>query len=197
MMARVQLLCAEYVVTYGHSSIKLWHSRTRCIKRISERCHLSRLSHFWRSYGDLMVVSFGVLNSLFDTGPLKWVKTWRTTHATNIRLKYTSTDGSPDNLGSFLTELWLFNDGLFEKEKVFLNNFVNIYDSPTSTFVTDVVYKDASIGGSFFWLWSLLTELWPNDCFVRWIRRFWPCLGHNFAKIDDNHKTLFWKDVFC
>jgi hypothetical protein len=110
----VQLLCAEYRVKYEHSSTKLWHSCTRHIKRISERYHLSRLSHFWRSYGDVTVVSVGLLNGLFDIGPLKWVKTWRTTHATNIRLKYTSTDGPPDNLGSFLTELWLFNDGCFE-----------------------------------------------------------------------------------
>jgi hypothetical protein len=33
------------------------------------------LSHFWRSYGDVTVVSIGVLNGLFDIGPLKWVKT--------------------------------------------------------------------------------------------------------------------------
>jgi hypothetical protein len=81
MMARVQLLCAEYVVKYGYSSTKLWHSCTRRIKMISERYHLSRLSHFWRSYGDVTVVSVGVLNGLFDIGPLKRVKTWRTTHA--------------------------------------------------------------------------------------------------------------------
>jgi hypothetical protein len=121
MMARVQVLCAEYVVKYGHSSIKLWHSRTRCIKRISERYHLSRLSHFRWSYGDLTVVSVGVPESLFDIAPLKWVKTWRTTHATNIRLKYTLTDGTPDNLvyWSFLAELWLFNDGFFETNSFF------------------------------------------------------------------------------
>jgi hypothetical protein len=115
MMARVQLVCAEYRVKYEHSPTKLWHSCTRRIKRIPERYHLSRLSDFWRSYGDVTVVSVGILNGLFDIGPLKWVKTWRTMHATNIRLKYTSTDGTPDNLGSFLTELWLFNDGYFEK----------------------------------------------------------------------------------
>jgi hypothetical protein len=113
---------------------------------------------------------------------------------------YMSTDGTPDNLGSFL---WLSYDCWMtdiSKKLVFLTNFVSIYDSydsPTSTFVTDVFCQDASIGGSFFWLWSLLTELWPNKCFVRWIRRFWPFLGHNFAKIDDNHKILFWTDVFC
>jgi hypothetical protein len=119
---------------------------------------LSRLSDFWRSYGDVTVVSVGVLNGLFDIGPLKWVKTWRTMHATNIRLKYTSTDGPPDNLGSFLwlsfvTELWLFNDGFFSNKLFFLNNFVSIYDNPTSTFVTDVFCQDASTGVSFFWLW--------------------------------------------
>jgi hypothetical protein len=119
MMTRVQLLCAEYVVKYGHSSTKLWHSCTRRIKRISERYHLSRLSHFWRSYGDVTVVSVGVLNGLFDMAPLKWVKTWRTTHATNIKLKYTSTDGTSDNVGSFLTESWLFNDGFFERNSFF------------------------------------------------------------------------------
>jgi hypothetical protein len=107
MMARVQLLCAEYVVKYGHSSTKLWHSCTRRIKRMSERYHLSRLSHFLLSYVDVTVVSVVALNGLFDIGPLKWVKTWRTTHATNIRLKYTSIDGTPDNLGSFL---WLSYD---------------------------------------------------------------------------------------
>jgi hypothetical protein len=107
MMARVQLLCAEYVVKYGHSSTKLWHSCTRRIKTISERYHLSRLSHFWLSYVDVTVVSVVALNGLFDIGPLKWVKTWRTTHATNIRLKYTSNDGIPDNLGLFL---WLSYD---------------------------------------------------------------------------------------
>jgi hypothetical protein len=53
MMARVQLLCAEYRVKYEHSSTKLWHSCMRRIKRNSERYHLSRLSHFWRSYGDV------------------------------------------------------------------------------------------------------------------------------------------------
>jgi hypothetical protein len=45
------------------------------------RYHLSRLSRFWQSYGDVTVVSVGVLNGLFDIGPLKWTKTWRTTHA--------------------------------------------------------------------------------------------------------------------
>jgi hypothetical protein len=92
MMTRVQLLCAEYRVKYEHFSTKLWHSCTRRIKRISERYHLSRLSRFWWSYGDVTVVSVGVLNGLFDIAPLKRTKTWRTTHATNIRLKYTSTD---------------------------------------------------------------------------------------------------------
>jgi hypothetical protein len=99
MMARVQLLCAEYVMKCEHSSIQLWHSCMHRINRVSERYHLSRLSLVWRSYGDLTVVSVWVLNGLFDIAPLKWVKTWRITHATNIRLKYTSTDGTPDNLG--------------------------------------------------------------------------------------------------
>jgi hypothetical protein len=35
------------------------------------RYHLSRLSRFWQSYGDVTVVSVGVLNGLFDIGPLK------------------------------------------------------------------------------------------------------------------------------
>jgi hypothetical protein len=99
MMTRVQLLCAEYRVKYEHSSTKLWHSCICRIKTISEKYHLSRLSHFGRSYGDVSVISVGALNGLFDIGPLKWVKTWRTTHATNIRLKYTLTDGPQDNLG--------------------------------------------------------------------------------------------------
>jgi hypothetical protein len=38
----------------------------------------------------------------------------------------------------------------FSEKEVFLNNFISIYDSPTSTFVTDVFCQDASIGGSFF-----------------------------------------------
>jgi hypothetical protein len=43
-------------VKYEHSSTKLWHSCTCRIKRISERYHLSRLSCFWWSYGDAMVM---------------------------------------------------------------------------------------------------------------------------------------------
>jgi hypothetical protein len=69
MPVRIWLLCAEYLAKYEHFSIHLWCSRTRCIARISERYHLSRLSHFWRSYGDLTVVSLGVLNGLLDIVP--------------------------------------------------------------------------------------------------------------------------------
>jgi hypothetical protein len=73
MPVRIWLLCAEYLAKYEHFSIHLWCSRTCCIDRISERYHLSRLSNFWWGYGDVSVVSVGVLNGHFDIGPLKWV----------------------------------------------------------------------------------------------------------------------------
>jgi hypothetical protein len=105
IQAKVHPHCAEYLVKYQYSSITLGHFRTCHIKRIPERYHLSRLSHFWWSYGDFTVVSVGVWNGLFDISPYKWLKTCTTTHAADVKHQDTSNGGSVDSLGSFLTEL--------------------------------------------------------------------------------------------
>jgi hypothetical protein len=79
----------------------------------------------------------------------------------------------------------------------FLNNFFNTHDNPKILFWEDVFCQDACTDGSFIYLRSLLTELWPNNCFVRWSRRFWPFFLNNFVSIHDTHQILFWEDVFC
>jgi hypothetical protein len=53
MMARVQLLCAEYVVKYRHSSTKLWHSCTRLVSRGSQK---GIICQDWVIFGGAMVM---------------------------------------------------------------------------------------------------------------------------------------------
>jgi hypothetical protein len=56
----------------------------------------------------------------------------------------------------------------------FLNNFVSLHDNPKILFWEDVFCQDACTDGSFIYLRSWWTELWPINCFVRWVLRFWP-----------------------
>jgi hypothetical protein len=51
----IDILLHYFILFYIllHSSIQIWHARLRRIKRIPERYHLSRLSDYWCSYGDI------------------------------------------------------------------------------------------------------------------------------------------------
>jgi hypothetical protein len=153
---------------------KFFFEKTYFIKTHLLMYHLSTYGHCWLSYDQITVSSvevgdFGrfslITSSAYMIIPkFFFEKTYFVkTHLLMVHL-------------STYDEYWLSYDqitvssvGFRRFWPFFLNNFVSIHDNPKILFWEDVFCQDASADGSFIYLRWILTELWPNNCLVRWI----------------------------
>jgi hypothetical protein len=153
---------------------KFFFEKTYFVKMHLLMYHLSTYGHCWLSYDQLTVSSvevgdFGLLFlnnfvSIHDVHQILFEKTYFV--KTHLLMAYLST----------YDEYWLSYDqitvssvGFRRFWPFFLNNFVSIQDNPKTLFWEGVFCQDASADGSFIYLRWILTELWPNNCLVRWI----------------------------
>jgi hypothetical protein len=153
---------------------KFFFEKTYFVKTRVRMAHLSTYGHYWPSYDQITVSSVGFGD--FDRFSLITSSVYMIIQKFFFEKTYfVKTRVLMVHLSTY-DEYWLSYDqitvssvGFRRFWPFFRNNFVSIHDNPKILFWEDVFCQDACTDGSFIYLWLLLTELWPNNCFVRWI----------------------------